>query len=116
MNTCDPSRIVEVGSNYLLLHIPASLDIQTAEVVEKAIEPSRLLECRNVIADMSQCKFVSSSGLRFLVVVAKKARAAGGDLLLADLHKSLRDLLLICGLGKAFPMHDSVAAAVQSLA
>ena len=70
---------------------------------------------RCLIVDMSECAFVSSSGIRFLVVASKQFRTAGGEMVLAGVRKSVRDLLSICGLGKMFSTHDSVDAAISSL-
>ena len=115
MGSPESPRQIESGPNYWLLRIPSSLDIQTSEVAEKEVKQVDASARRCLIVDMSECAFVSSSGIRFLVIASKQFRSAGGEMVLAGVRKSVRDLLSICGLGKMFPTHDSVDAAISSL-
>jgi len=112
----ESSPNVKVGSNYLVLRLERSLDAQTVIVAEKERDRNLGAEQRYLIIDMSECAFVSSIGIRFLVVTGKQLRDAGGEMFLAGLRKSVRDVLAICGLGKVFPIHDSVDLAIASLA
>ncbi len=64
---------------------------------------------------MSQCKYISSCGIQFLVVASNAARKVGGNLLLAELGKSAKDILAICNLDQHFPTHADVASAIKSL-
>lgn len=115
MGSSELPRSMESGPNYWLLRIPSSLDIHTSEVVEKELKHVDATARRCLIVDMSECAFVSSRGIQFLVVAAKQFRAAGGEIVLAGLRKSVQELLSICGLGKMFPNYSSVDAAISSL-
>jgi anti-anti-sigma factor len=64
---------------------------------------------------MTEVKFVSSIGIRFLLVITDRLRKAGGEFLLTGLHPNVREVIAICGLEKILSIHGSVDEALAVL-
>lgn len=69
-----------------------------------------------VVVDCAAMDYISSAGLRVLLVAAKRARATDKRLVLAALRDNVREVFDISGFSTVFAIHPSVAAAVASLA
>ncbi|HRD65976.1 MAG TPA: STAS domain-containing protein [Candidatus Competibacter sp.] len=81
---------------------------------------ARLLAALNgsgtVVVDCTKLEYISSAGLRVLLVAAKQNRTTGGRLALAALRDNLREVFDISGFSAIFAIHPTVEAAVASLA
>jgi anti-anti-sigma factor len=79
---------------------------------------SRLLSALNesgkVVVDCAAMAYISSAGLRVLLVAAKQARAAKGQLSLAALCDNPREVFDISGFSAIFSIHPTVEAAIAS--
>lgn len=74
-----------------------------------------------IIVDLSKCEFIDSSGIRALLVGARNAgeedaQAGTGRLSIAGPAPQVRRIVEITGLQKAVPVHDTLEAALDSLA
>lgn len=69
-----------------------------------------------IVVDMAQLTYISSAGLRALLVAAKKARPAGGRILLAAMSPHIREVFDLSGFSSLFEIHGDAGAAVASLA
>ncbi|MCC6134095.1 MAG: STAS domain-containing protein [Candidatus Contendobacter sp.] len=67
-----------------------------------------------VAVDCAALDYISSAGLRVLLVAAKRNRA-GGRLALAELRDNVREVFEISGFSAIFVIHPTVAAAVAAL-
>ena len=72
-------------------------------------------ESKTVAVDCAALDYISSAGLRVLLVAAKHNRAGGGRLALAALRDSVREVFEISGFSAIFALHPTVAAAVTAL-
>lgn len=68
----------------------------------------------NIVVDCSGLTYISSSGLRILLVVLKKIANAGGTLRLAGLRDNIREILVIAGFTSIFSIFTTVDEAVKS--
>jgi anti-anti-sigma factor len=68
-----------------------------------------------VAVDCTEMEYISSAGLRVLLVAAKHNRAAGNRLALAALRDNPREVFEICGFAAIFAIYPTVAAAVAAL-
>jgi anti-anti-sigma factor len=69
---------------------------------------------KNIVVDCSGLTYISSSGLRILLVVLKKIANAGGTLRLAGLRDNIREILVIAGFTSIFSIFSTVDEAVKS--
>lgn len=65
--------------------------------------------------DLSELDYISSAGLRVLLVAAKKAQQAKGKLVLFGLMPNVREIFSISGFDKIFPIHPDASAALAAL-
>lgn len=75
---------------------------------------SALNESGAVVVNCTALDYISSAGLRVLLVAAKQARAASGRLALAALRDSPREVFDISGFSAIFAIHPTVEAAIAS--
>ncbi len=72
-------------------------------------------ESKTVVVDCAALDYISSAGLRVLLVAAKHNRTSGGRLALAALRENVREVFEISGFSAIFALHPTVAAAVAAL-
>lgn len=70
---------------------------------------------RLLVLDLSHLNYVSSVGLRALILAAKKLKASNGSLAVAALMDGVRMVFKIAGLESAFPTYASVGEATTAL-
>jgi len=64
------------------------------------------------ILDFSGLEYISSAGLRSLLVLGKKLSAKKGKLVIASVKDVVKEVFTISGFGAIFTMADSVEAAL----
>jgi anti-anti-sigma factor len=67
------------------------------------------------VVDFSSLEYISSAGLRSLLVLAKKLSARKGQVVIAALKDVVKEVFTISGFGGIFTLADSVEAALQRL-
>jgi anti-anti-sigma factor len=102
----------QTGANgYQVVSVTGELDIATAEQAYSYI--SEVIDGRPapVTVDLSGLTFCDASGLGALARIARHAREAGRQLMLASARPSLLKIMRITGLDRAFPeLHPSAQA------
>ena len=68
-----------------------------------------------LVLDLSGLEYISSAGLRSLLGLSKKAKAAGGGMALFGLSGLPREIFQVSGFDTVFPMHESLETAAKSL-
>ncbi len=68
-----------------------------------------------LIIDFKNCNYLASSGIRVLMVTAKKLNARGGSLMLASLPPEVFQVIEMTGLQKVFPVFKDPAAAIEEI-
>ena len=68
-----------------------------------------------MVVDFLRIQFISSAGLRVLLLAAKKVKPYGGKLLLCNMSKEVREVFDISGFSSIFDIHGSVSDAVQAI-
>ena len=68
-----------------------------------------------LLLDFAQVEYVSSAGLRSLLVLAKAVKSAGGGLALCGLVPAVRDVMSISGFDNILPLAADRAAALELL-
>jgi len=64
---------------------------------------------------MQTVTFLGSIGLGMLMVLLKRVRTAGGQVVLTALADSCRDVIRVCGLDKVFRVEPDVESAARAL-
>ena len=71
---------------------------------------------RRLVVDFSRLEFVSSSGLRVLLLAAKALKAGEGTLVLCGMKPHIEDVFRITGFDRLIPVKPSRAAALEACA
>lgn len=105
-----------VENKATVVTISGRLDAVTASEFEKRIR--ELIDSGNIyiVVDFEQLDYISSAGLRGLLLMAKLLKEKGGRVCLANVKGNVRSVFDICGLTTIFKMENSVAEALLGLA
>lgn len=103
-------------NNTIVIAISGRLDTVTAPECEKKIR--ELIDGRNskFVVDFDQLDYISSAGLRALLLMAKLLKEKDGEVCLANVKGNVRSVFDMSGFIAIFKMEDSVKAAVDALA
>ena len=68
-----------------------------------------------MVLDLARLDYISSAGLRVVLLLAKKLKQAGGALALCDIQPSVREVFEISGFLAILTVCDTRAQAVAAL-
>lgn len=100
--------------NLLKINLTGTLDAPGAMSIEEAFQANLEEHSDRVIVDLSGVDFMSSYGLRMLVVGAKTISKTGGEFCLAAPDPRVMDLIKIAGVETMLPIYESVEKAIES--
>ena len=106
----------KVENNVIVISISGRLDAVTAPEYEKRIREMIDSGDINFVVDFEQLDYISSAGLRGLLVMSKLLNAKGGRACLANVNGNVRSVFDMCGFNAIFKMENSVAGALAVLA
>jgi len=69
----------------------------------------------HIAIDLSDLEYISSAGLRVLLIVAKKVQQAKGKIALCGLTPNVREIFAISGFDAIFSIQPDAAAAVAAV-
>lgn len=90
------------------------LDSGSAGELE-AVLPARVQAQGKVVLDLAAVPYVSSAGLRVLLLGAKAARSTGHRLVLCGIAPAVREVFDISGFTSLFTLEDDVDSALAAL-
>ena len=97
-----------------LVVVSGRVDSSTSTELDDVLQ-NRLDEGRsNLVLDLSDVHYMSSSGLRSLVSALRESKKKGGDVRIASPSERVREVLGLAGLDSLFESYDDVTAAVGS--
>jgi anti-anti-sigma factor len=104
----------EQAGDVVIVKLSGRLDSNTAPPAEESF--TRLLAGGplRLAIDMSNLEYISSAGLRVLLVVAKKLQQAKGKVVLFGLVHNVREVFQISGFDRIFTIQPDIAAAVAA--
>lgn len=70
---------------------------------------------RRLLLDLGELQYISSAGLRMALVVAKRMKAAGGQLALCSLNAQIAEVFKISGFDSILDIHPSAESAKARL-
>ena len=103
-------------NNAVVIAISGRLDAVTSPEYEKRIR--ELIDSRNskFVVDFEQLDYISSAGLRALLLMAKLLKEKDGGVCFANVRGNVRSVFDMSGFLEIFKMEDSVKAALDALA
>ena len=107
-------RSTREGTN-LIVDVEGRVDGTNAMDFQAALEEAIEQSDQGVIMDMGQLQYISSAGLRVILLVAKSLQKQNAKLMGCSLSESVREIFAISGFDKIVPVHDSRAEALKAL-
>ena len=98
---------VERKNGTLISRVAGRVDSANAREFEQALS-SAIGDDRKVILDLGDLSYISSSGLRILLLVAKSLRTRGAEFALCSLSDPIREVFEISGFDQIIAIYDSV--------
>lgn len=100
----------------LVVALKGRLDSVNASAVELSITDQIKQGANRLVLDFSEVPYVSSAGLRVVLVVAKRLKEVGGRLVLIGLTPSVHEVFAISGFLQILTVCDDRDAAMAKLA
>jgi anti-anti-sigma factor len=104
-----------VADGVAVYHIVGRLDALTSPNLESAVGSALSGENPRIIFDMGEVTFISSAGLRVILMTAKQAAAAKGGLAIFGLQSAVNEVFEISGLQKFIPIASDETEARSKL-
>jgi len=104
-----------IDGDVAVLRIVGRIDFATSESVEHAVNGAIEQGGRRVIFDMREVAYISSAGLRAILIAAKKPKSAGGGVAVYGLQAGVEEVFTTSGFGKIVPIAATDAQAREKL-
>jgi anti-anti-sigma factor len=104
----------KIGNGFTSIAIKGRLDAVTAAAAESAINGTIEAGASNLVLNLSGLEYVSSAGLRVLLVTAKKLSRQNGKIVLCCLQDTVREVFTVSGFLSIFPVAADEAEAGKS--
>ena len=98
----------------VVLRVAGRLDAITSAEFEKTCLQCISPASRRMVLDFEGVDYVSSAGLRAILMAGKKVQAGGGTFGLTGLRNAVKATLEMAGFCTLFPVFDSMEAALES--
>jgi anti-sigma B factor antagonist len=106
---------VRKSKDVTIVELAGDMDGSTAPVAQAQIVP--LAESGvKIIMDMSKVPYMSSAGLRMLLVLYRTVKSRGGNVVLVGLAQELSDTMALTGFLDFFEHYDTVDQGMMALA
>ena len=106
------SALLNSGYKVRALLRPGSRAMARGDGLEAVIEDGD----RAVVLDLEQLSYISSSGLRVMLLIARKLQRQQAKFALCSLSDWIREVLEISGFDRIIPVHASRSEAVSAVA
>ena len=106
---------VNEQANVSTVTLEGSIDGKTAPLVREELRPA-LEKAKNVILDMAGVNYLSSAGLRLLLLVYREFSAKNGKLVLVAVSPEIRAVMSHTGFLSFFTLADTQTEAMRAFA
>lgn len=94
-------------SDLRVVSLAGRIDAATAPSVNKAVRAAMADGARQIVVELREVTFLSSSGLRALLLLARELRREGGDLVLCALQPQVAEVFHLTGFDQIFQLHHT---------
>jgi anti-anti-sigma factor len=99
----------------IVLKLEGRLDTNTASAFEEKLMGLINNKENRIVVDFSQLDFISSSGLRVLLMAGKKIKTTNGKLGLCSLQDNVKEVFDVAGFTMLFSMFSNKEEAIKNL-
>ena len=105
-------------SNVTLIQVGGRIDHATAKDFENRLLP-QLAGCtgetKKIVLDFGDVNYISSAGLRVLMIAAKQCKRQDGKMVLAALQPMIQEVFQISRFDSVFEVFPTVKAAMEAI-
>ena len=105
-------------ANVRLIHVEGRVDLTTAQSFQDLLLP-KLTDCtgetKKALLDLSGVHYMSSAGLRVLLLASRQCQQQQGEFVLAALPSFLQDVFRVTHFNDLFQVFATVPAALEHL-
>lgn len=107
---------IEEKTNYSLVHFAGNLieKNQASEMFER-LEDLLNKGVKKIVIDMTEFRYMNSTGLNTLLTILTRARKAGGEAVICAVPENIKSLMLITKLNNIFTIVADENEAMNSL-
>jgi len=101
--------------NIKIINLEGDLDTGTSPHAQETLSGILSEGATRLVLDMEKINYISSAGLRVLLVIAKQCGAAGGELRICGLNEMAREVFDISGFSSilnVFPTRQEALAGI----
>ena len=95
------------ANGVVFIKISGRLDAASASDAEKTITEVIDSGTQKVLIDLAELRYISSAGLRTLLVAAKEIKSKGGKIVLCSMIESVKKVFEISGFSTIFDIRES---------
>ncbi len=106
--------IHEKNDNIILLKLKGRFDAGTSGELENGIIPLIVDGLKGLAIDFSQLDYINSSGLRVILMAAKKISKVGGKMTLFSMKEHIKEVFDMTGFSSIIPVVNSKEEALKS--
>ena len=103
------------GTIHILTFEGDLIEKNQADKLIEAVNDTIVNNHNHFVMDLGNLKYLNSSGLTILIQVLTKARKAGGEAVIANVGKRIKELLVITKLNTVFTVADTVEQGIAKL-
>lgn len=104
-----------IGAGFLCIHVTGHVDALAAPQLEKVIVAALASPGTRCILDFAQVEYMSSAGLRVLLVGAKTAAAVKGAFAICSLQEGVSRVLNAVNFKALIEVYETGNAAVEAI-
>lgn len=105
----------ETRGDVAILRPVGRLDSATSPELERTVLDRLDSGCRRMVFDLADMDYVSSAGLRVILLAGKKLRATEGKLVLAGMREGVRDVFEMSGFLTLFAVTPDLDGALSRI-
>ncbi|KQM78947.1 STAS domain-containing protein [Xylophilus sp. Leaf220] len=99
---------LETRNDVLILRLTGRLDSSSSPELERMVNEQLGAGTQRLVFDFSALDYISSAGLRVILLAGKKLRASKGKLVLVGLRDMVREVFEMSGFLTLFAVADTV--------
>ena len=105
---------IEEKNNVTIISFDGRLDSNTSPEVQNEVIPM-LSPGMKIVLDMENCDYLSSAGLRVLMMIGKILSKKDGKGVFLKLSQDLKDIMEMTGFGDIFENFEELGQAIQAV-
>ena len=96
-----------------IVSVKGRMDALSSPDLEKHLEALMETGVKILILNLEELNYISSAGLRSILIIAKKLKEKEGRISLVCLTQAVKEIFVVSGFSSLFPIYDSLDLALS---